>query len=264
MVLPGGVLREGVRRRDFAFRPVDGILEAALVEAADAATVPEAVTAALIASLAELGEAPAVEQVVWDLAVGDRQFLARQLAIHLGHDPWWCTTLCGACEDPFDVEVWQADLPVKAGGESFPFAEVERTRLRVPSGADQEAVAQLPDDQATTALLARCQVDGGTVEGEADDADVVDVDPGILEEALEAAAPEVALAVLARCPLCDAENELAVDPYATVLAPDDGVFDDIHRLASGYHWSEADILALTRARRQRYLRLLEAAGGDGW
>jgi hypothetical protein len=266
MVLPGGVLREGVRRRDFAFRPVDGNLEVALVEAADAPTVPAAVSAALAVSLAELGGAPPDEQAVEDLAVGDRQFLARRLGVHLGRDPLWCTAVCGACDGRFDVEVRQGELPVKDAGETFPHVDVGPLRLRVPSGADQEAIAHLPDEQAVEALVARCRTDPGTAgvddargghDGEAA------VDLAAVEEALEAVAPEVALAVLARCPLCDAENELAVDPYAGVLGPDGHVFDDVHRLASSYHWSEADILALTRDRRQRYLRLLDGVGGPG-
>jgi hypothetical protein len=269
MDLPGGVLREGVRRRDFAFRPVDGNLEAALVEAADAPTVPAAVTAALVVSLAELGGAAPDERAVGDLAVGDRQFLARRLGVHLGRDPLWCTAVCGACDGRFDVDVRQGELPVKEAADTFPHVDVGALRLRVPSGADQEAIAHLPDEQAVHALVARCRTDTALQDG--DDGNgghdgrdgQVAFDLAAVEEALEAVAPEVALAVLARCPLCDAENELAVDPYAGVLGPDDHVFDDIHRLASSYHWSETEILALTRDRRQRYLRLLDGVGGPG-
>jgi hypothetical protein len=265
MDLPGGVLREGVRRRDFAFRPVGGNLEAALVEASEAPTVPAAVTAALVASLARIGGAPPDEQVVADLAVGDRQFLARRLGVHLGRDPLWCTADCGACGTRFDVEVRQADLPVKDAGETFPNVDVGPLRLRVPSGADQETIAHLPDEQAVEALVARCRTD--LDETDLDETGLPDghatVDPAAIEEALETVAPEVALAVLAHCPSCEEENLLAVDPYAGILGADDDVFDDVHRLASSYHWSEADILALTRDRRRRYLRLLDGVGGHG-
>jgi hypothetical protein len=280
MDLPGGVLREGVRRRDFAFRPVDGCLEAALAEAADAPTVPAAVTAALVAALADLGGGRPDARVVEELAVGDRQFLARRLGVHLGRDPLWFTAVCGACDGRFDVEVRQGDLPVKAAGDTFPHVELGPLRLRVPTGADQTAIAHLPDERAVEALVARCRVavgdgadrrDGGDVPGaeEVPDADAAhvggsDVDLVALEEAMETVAPEVALAVRTHCPLCDAENELAVDPYAGVLAPDDRVFDDVHRLASSYHWSEPDVLALTRDRRRRYLRLLDEAVEHGW
>jgi hypothetical protein len=34
------------------------------------------------------------------------------------------------------------------------------------------------------------------------------------------------------------------------------VLEDVHRIASAYHWGEREILALTVARRDRYLLLL--------
>ncbi|HEX7048849.1 MAG TPA: hypothetical protein VF188_01455 [Longimicrobiales bacterium] len=45
----------------------------------------------------------------------------------------------------------------------------------------------------------------------------------------------------------------------------DALYREVHHLAFHYHWSEAEILAMTRSKRQRYLSLLaqhlEAAGG---
>jgi hypothetical protein len=35
-----------------------------------------------------------------------------------------------------------------------------------------------------------------------------------------------------------------------------GLFEEIHHLAYHYHWAEADILAMSRAKRRRYLALL--------
>ncbi|MGH7620647.1 MAG: hypothetical protein ACREPM_25830 [Gemmatimonadaceae bacterium] len=48
----------------------------------------------------------------------------------------------------------------------------------------------------------------------------------------------------------------------------DRLIEEVHVLALHYHWSESDILRLTRAKRQRYLALLERAlsrdaAGDG-
>lgn len=37
------------------------------------------------------------------------------------------------------------------------------------------------------------------------------------------------------------------------------LFEDIHRIACAYHWSEREILGLTLARRRRYMSLLDAA-----
>lgn len=248
MLLPGGIVRDGERRRGFAFRPVDGALEAALADAAAAPGVPQAVTAVLAAALAELGGEPATPGAVRDLAVGDRQFLARQLSVHLGHDPVWLTAVCRECGESFDFQVRQADLPVKEAGEGFPCARVGGLRLRVPTGADQEEIAGLPDERAVRALFERCRLEG-------------DGDPAAAEAALEAVAPEVSLAALAGCPACGAGNEVAVDPYLGLPRDGDELFEEVHRLASSYHWSQAEILSLPRARRQRYLRLIDRSRG---
>jgi len=248
MLLPGGIVRDGERQRSFALRPVDGTLEAALAEAATAPSVPRAVTSVLAAALAELGGEPAGEEAVRNLAVGDRQFLVRQLSVHLGHDPVWLTAACSECGESFDLEVRQADLPVKEAGESFPFAQAGDLRLRVPTGADQEAIAGLPEQRAMRALFERCRIAG---EGDAKAA----------EAAIEEASPEVALAVLAACPDCGTANEVAVDPYLGLPAQSEELFAEVHLLASTYHWSEAEILALPRARRRLYLRLIDRSRG---
>ncbi|MEA2563883.1 MAG: hypothetical protein QOH06_5387 [Acidobacteriota bacterium] len=248
MLLPGGIVRDGERRRSFGFRPVDGALEAALAEAAAASSMPKAVTSVLAAALAELGGEPVAEETVRNLPVGDRQFLVRQLSVYLGHDPVWLTATCRACGESFDFEVRQADLPVKEAGESFPYAEAGGLRLRVPTGADQEAIAGLSDERAVRALFERCRIEG-------------DGDRAAAEAALEEVSPEVALAALASCPACGASNEVAVDPYLGLPAHSEELFAEVHCLASSYHWSEAEILALPRARRQLYLRLIDRSRG---
>jgi len=256
MLLPGGIVRDGERRRHFAFRPVDGALEAAVAEAVAAPSMPAAVTAALAAALADVGGEPATAEAVRGLAVGDRQFLVRQLSAHLGRDRVWMTADCGACGEAFDFEVAQAELPVKEAGVGYPYAEVAtpcaRLRLRVPTGADQEVIAELPDGQAVRRLFERCLIAGAAQED--DDLDAA-------EAAVEAVSPEVALAVLAACPACGTSNEIAVDPYLVLATRSDELFTEVHRLASSYHWSEAEILALPRARRQLYLRLIDRARG---
>lgn len=256
MLLPGGIVRDGERRRHFAFRPVDGALEAALAEAVAAPSMPVAVTAALAAALAEVGGAPATTEAVRELAVGDRQFLVRQLSAHLGRDRVWLTAACRTCGEDFDFEVPQTELPVKEAGPGYPYVEVEtpgaRLRLRVPTGADQEAIADLPDEVAARTLFERCLIAGAAAG---------DDELAAAEAAVEAAAPEVALAALAACPACGADNEIAVDPYLLLSTSPDELFVEVHRLASSYHWSEAEILALPRARRQLYLRLIDRARG---
>ncbi|RKH55917.1 hypothetical protein D7V93_21525 [Corallococcus llansteffanensis] len=81
------------------------------------------------------------------------------------------------------------------------------------------------------------------------------------------------LGLLGRCPQCSAWLELELDPFALLARELRGgaarLESEVHCLAFHYHWSEADILALPRARRWRYLELLrnELEGHplvDGW
>lgn len=271
MLLPGGVWRGGRRRRDFAFKPLTGEVELAMAEqAAPDPGVPAWVTGVLAVALDHVGGEPADRGSVRDLCVGDRQFLARQLAARLGRDAVWLTADCGHCDESFDFRLQQSDLPVKEiepAGSAEPVAEAATTlgacRLRPPTGADQEAVAHLDDNaRALETLVQRCLL---SVAGEpVEDPEAIVLEDGDLEaieEALEAVSPEVALTVRARCPECDGENDVWVDPYLGLWERDDELFAEIHTLAASYGWSEDQILRLPRRRRRTYLRLLDRARG---
>ena len=63
------------------------------------------------------------------------------------------------------------------------------------------------------------------------------------------------------CAGCSQVNEIVIDPLSYMSGPSRGVSVDIHRIASVYHWSEAEILSLPRQRRRRYLDLIDRARG---
>ena len=84
-----------------------------------------------------------------------------------------------------------------------------------------------------------------------------------VEDAMEALAPSLSRELEARCPVCD--HELVVDfdvqLYCTaelrLLACT--VFEDVHAIATSFHWPESEILALPRERRIRYAELARSA-----
>lgn len=267
MRLPGGLWRDSSRRQDFAFKPMTGEVELVMAETAPDDGVPARVTAVLAAALEHVGGEVATPDLVRGLCLGDRQFLARQLAARLGRDEIWLTAGCGYCGGGFDFQVRQSALPVKEAGPDEPWAEVQSRlgpcRLRPPTGADQEAVAAIADDaEALRALAARClqSVDGAPVEA-GSRIELGDGELAVIEEALEAVSPEVALWVRARCPHCDSENDVWVDPYLGLRGRRDELFVEIHTLASAYGWTEEQILGLPRERRQTYLRLVDRSRG---
>lgn len=278
--LPGGLLEDGALQRAFAFRPVDGALELALSDAtAQASSTPDAVTRVLTAALARIGERPATVARVEALCVADRQYLMRALQTYLKRDPDWLSATCGHCAAKFDLRVDVAALPVTPAGPGFPFASVKARgrdwRARLPTGADQIWLAQQPAEDLPRRLAARLLVDGrkegGRKEGDdeaLDEAAVSQVGAALdeaviaqLDAALDAVAPAVVLQLAATCPECGKPNSVALEPYGALVRSTEHLLADVHRLASHYHWSEADILSLPLERRRAYLDLIERARG---
>lgn len=85
-----------------------------------------------------------------------------------------------------------------------------------------------------------------------------------LESALKERDPFTVMELTATCPNCGHTESYDFDPEEYLLnvlaAVQRSVMDDIHRLATVYHWSEEEILSLSAGRRQYYLgRVLEGS-----
>lgn len=268
--LPGGLWTEEGLRRDFAFAPITGRLELCLAEAgSDERARPFAVTEVLAAALSTLAGARPASDRVRALSVPDRHFLLRRLQILLGQGLSWREERCQSCGQVFDFQLDLGLLPVVPAGPGYPFVGVAcpggEERFRVPTGADQEAIALLPaGEEAELALLRRCWSPLEPCDGAARWAAILSGGEALfarIEEALSRVAPAVTVALQAPCPECGGRNEVEVDPHEILRRPPDDLFGEVHRLASHYHWSEREILKLQRPRRQRYLRLIDAARG---
>jgi len=269
MYLPGGLWNNGKRYREFGFRPLTGAVELAVSEASlYARTLPEAVTDMLLSTLDHIGGLDPDVAMVDALSVGDRQFLVTRLAGRLGGDKAWFTVDCRACGKRFDFCLRFSELPVKPAGPFYPFCETifetGTFTWRVPNGADQKALAlQESDEDADRILLQCCLVHRKTEAGTAAEviADLTDSEIDRIEAALEAQAPEIANRVQTACAACSKIHEIEIDPVRYLSASIQRVSMDIHRIASVYHWSEAEILSLPRHRRLRYLDLIDRARG---
>ncbi|HEX5687856.1 MAG TPA: hypothetical protein VFY73_27895 [Ideonella sp.] len=276
-LLPGGLVEGGARTRTYAFRPLDGAVELALGEVVvDAPSLPVAVTRALCATLATLGDAPASAERVDALCVADRQFLMRELQCLCDASTRWLVATCAVCGERFDLEVDLRALPVTPAPAPFPLASGTHDgrvwHARLPTGADQAWLAR-----ADAASLGNDDVGG-------DDKDIADLEtrlmqrllldgtdphlsenpatPGLreaVEAALDAVAPGVVTTLGAPCPVCGQVNAVTTDPYERLGTGLDDLLRQVYALASHYHWSEADILRLPRSRRHAYLALLDTA-----
>lgn len=130
--------------------------------------------------------------------------------------------------------------------------EGENVRLRLPTAADQLAIAGEAD--AERALLARCTQP--VPRGRSQAARVF--------RAMERLAPTLSQELDGRCPACGATVRLFFDVQRFVLTElrnqAESVYDDVDRIAARYHWTEDLILALPARRRMAYADRAALAG----
>jgi len=111
--------------------------------------------------------------------------------------------------------------------------------------------------QARRLLLERCVIEAANLGDGEPVADLPDALQAELAEAMAAADPQADLQLAFHCPECGHDWEPAFDIarflwqelHAWALR----LLRDVDTLARHYHWSEADILAMTPRRRQAYL-----------
>ncbi|MGD9949711.1 MAG: hypothetical protein AB7U29_14715 [Desulfobulbus sp.] len=260
MLLPGGLIEKENRYRQWSFKPVSGALEMALGEVAQhSANTPQAVTRVLALVLEQLGGQPVTEARAAGLCLGDRQFLMRELEQHLGNGGGWFHADCSGCGTCFDFQLQYADLPVQEAGPTYPLARVQwqgrQICFRLPTGGDQERLVEIPPDSAQGWLLAELVQQPGYMQDW--DATMVQM----VDEALEVVAPGIVTRIQAECPECGGVNTVELDPYRVLSWKSEDLLREVHQLASHYHWSEAEILGLPRARRLRYLDLIDRGRG---
>jgi len=82
-----------------------------------------------------------------------------------------------------------------------------------------------------------------------------------ISEAIENVSPEIPLSLQSACPDCAEINDIPFDIAAHLISFFKNPFEDVHEIASAYHWTEAQILALSRPRREAYLSLIERDAG---
>jgi hypothetical protein len=260
MQLPGGLLQDGRLRRDFRFRTVTGELERLFSESGHhCRSLPEQISVVLEAGLDEVAGMPADASLVRSLSAGDRLFLILQLETLVYPEPRWVTAKCSGCGELIQFLVAPGDFPVVEAGPGYPSMPVclhiGDLDLRVPTGADEEAVAQEGDEQrGLQLLLSRVLSREG---GEVDISLLTQDDLDQINRLLDNASPHVGTAAQVACPHCGEHQEIAIDPCDWLAAEGDALDRDIHTLAFHYHWSEREILQLPRRRRERYLELID-------
>lgn len=156
------------------------------------------------------------------------------------------TTTCPACARPFDFNFSLSDLAAHVQQQAVPDPS-----LRLPTGADEIAVATLPPGLAKTALARRCLGDA---------ADEIQI--AAFAERLATAAPVISLNLQTACPECAATSQAAFDIQGYFLGRLRGsraaLVREIHKLAAAYHWAAGEILGLPRNLRRALVVQIDA------
>jgi hypothetical protein len=285
-ILPGGYVDAGgALHYEVELSPLTGHDEEYLANVRSNNCSASVVTGLLSRCLKRIGSRAAVNSsLVRDLLVGDRDYLIirlRQISFGAKVDAVMrCpNSLCGTRMDVTfsldDIQIERKTVAARfftmqlssaaayhdrAGGEH---REVE---FRLPTGADQESAApvfRLDKERGLARTLARCIRRIGDIDA-IDEAFVASLPVATrneIEIEMERRAPQVEIELDARCPECRTAFESAFDFTAFFALEMPDRFQDleraVHFLARHYHWSEQEILSLTRRKRRRYVELLE-------
>lgn len=187
-----------------------------------------------------------------ELALGARDHALMQLRC-----AWFGAQLdalvdCPACANTLGFRLDLRELAHGLQSEAPGVVEAAGERWRVPNSHDLAAVAGCTDaDTAAQALLARLALD--PLAHVLDDAGVAQ-----LEAALDAADPGAHIEFAMVCDGCGhawgAPFDIATLLWDELVTHARRLAAEVHTLASAYGWSEAQILALSPARRGLYLQ----------
>jgi hypothetical protein len=283
-LLPGGHLdADGELLREVELSPLSGGDEE-LIAARQPLGNPALLTVLLSRCVLRLGPIkPVSEDLARRLLVADRQFLLLKLRQLTFGEHVQATVQCPweACRKKVDIDFSVHDIPVRESEEKGPLytrelspeaafnnghgEQYREVVFRLPNGEDQEAISHLVEENEANALallLARCIRHLGSLH-----------DPGPeiihrlspltraeIERHMEVASPQVDLNLAAYCPECEREFTVPFDLQRFFLTEcqisRDFLYREVHYLAYHYHWSEQEILALSREKRRQYIAVL--------
>jgi hypothetical protein len=165
---------------------------------------------------------------------------------------------CPRCETEVELSVPVAEL-LSGVGAAAPVEPIEMNGVtvhwRLPDEADLAAVADYDDaEEAARVLVARCIVSGIAVGAVTEDL------RRVLAERIAAADPYADITFAMACPECGQlwESGLDIGPFlwSALRIGASSLLREVHQLATAYGWSEAEILALPRVRRETYLDMV--------
>ena len=237
--------------RDPRLRDLDGATELAAAESvAGSRSRPEAVTAVLAAMLESVDEAPATRERLRGLPSAEREWLLQWVAGRAHPELRWFEVPCEQCGITYDLSIDLGRPAFRDLDRPAPAVTVETSlgtrRFATPTGAHEERFALLPDGDPRRGFAGLC----GLSDEAADEAKRFDEhDLELIDEALEAASPDIADSVSVSCPCCSAETRGRIDPLRFAFSRESDILGEIHLIARAYGWPLHDILRLKARQR---------------
>ncbi len=198
------------------------------------------------------------------LPLGRRDALLLEVHSGLGGPPLVALADCAGCDATLEVRLDIATLVEEYAGSVEPgpvgpgWRELDlgtaAVRARPPNSADLAALDGRTDvDAIRAALVQRC------VASVSEDRPLTEEEVTRLAERLEALDPLADVRLDVGCAGCDARTEVLLDVpalvWARLRAAARRLVVDVGALATRYGWAEADIVAMSPARRELYLGL---------
>ncbi len=175
------------------------------------------------------------------LSLIDRAAALFAIACRIGRWPARFVCRCASCDVPSELRVKAAEFTYEPGNAYR--VDVAGCDFMQPNGRHEAMLEQGLDIPAESLAL-------GTTDA---------LDPAKTFAALETAAPKFTADLPYQCGDCGAQNVFWFDPLEWIGRHLRGLLQEVHILARTYHWSEAEILALSPARRRSYLAMIEAS-----
>lgn len=240
-------------------RAPTGATELAVAEAAASAqSRPEAVTAIIAALFETIGDQPSTPEAARALSPAAREWLLQWSAARLNPDMRWFEARCAHCGEPYDIAIDLADpacrVPDRLATEVTVATSLGTRSFTVPTGAHEEQlVRRAPAGDPRRAFAAIC----GLAPEASDEAGAFDEhDLALIDEAMEAASPDIADSIHLACPACCEETECRIDPLRFAFTDETEILADVHLIAGDYGWPPSEILALLARHRMRLADLV--------
>jgi hypothetical protein len=190
-----------------------------------------------------------------DVSIGRRDAYLLTLRQQCFGSIFDCVVNCPGCGTELEMELSTADLIVDGGDRDRATVTVDGTdvEFRPITSRDLLAVAGRP--AARRELIHRCIVAGGPCDADALSESALDQ----ISAAMAALDPQADVCVEIDCVVCDHRWAAPFDIGTYLWSELDvhalRILHDVHDLASLYGWSEAEVLAVSPARRRRYLEM---------